>query len=312
VAQLLRDNAADSRVLDDLSTLAGAYDEQAVAATAAAQRDAQVDDLALLTEAFGEARNDTPWWRDVAEQVLRYRAWVSVAVVVLAVIVFVSPAPKPLASGDEGNTALIPTSDAAHAAANAAATQVAPTAPIDDPFDFSVAAEAPSDDTFAATTPTTFDTTPQTYAPAPSVLRISQSGYASRFAPTPAEQEPADGGLPVQAVAGQVVRYSYVRLNGSGTVVKLRATGVDAANSETARVQLCHITTAGWKPSRATPMSEAPKYNAECVEGHSTNTTAWTFNFGVFNPVDPNGWAIVPITAGNATFDVTFAPTAAE
>jgi hypothetical protein len=106
------------------------------------------------------------------------------------------------------------------------------------------------------------------------------------------------------------MRYSYVRLSGNGAALKLKATGTDAPNGDTARVQLCHITTAGWKPSRATPTSEAPKYNAECLEGRESNQV-WTFSFSsVQNPVDPNGWAIVPITAGNATFDVTFAPTA--
>ena len=307
MAQLLRDNAADARVADDVLALAAAYDERGVAATEAAVEAAVQDDMARLAEAFAEPPAGEAWWRATTAQILRYRWWVATALAIVLVLLFVHPAPLPL-GGDEAGTSLIPTSDSQHAAVTT--PSVVPDVSVADPFDFSIATPAPDFDT-PSDTSSSFDTTPVTYAPAPTQLRITQSGYASQFAPTPAEQQPADGGLPVQTVAGQVMRYSYVRLSGSGASLKLKATGTDAANAATVRVQLCHITTANWKPSRATPMSEAPKYNEECLEGKGTPGGTWTFNFSsVQNPVDPNGWAIVPITADSATFNVTYAPTA--
>jgi hypothetical protein len=309
VAQLLRDNAADSRVAEDVRALAAAYNEDAVAATAAATDAALADDMALLAEAFAEPSTGEPWWRGVGAQILRYRWWSAVAVAIVAVLVFVHPAPVPLGSNDDGNTALIPTADAQHAAATVP-TGV-PQVSVDDPFDFSLAAPEP---TFNAPPSTTFDTTPQTYEAPPTKLSISQSGYASSLAGTPADQEPPANGLPAEALAGRVTKYSFIRLVGGGASLKLKALTDDGAslNDAEARVQLCHITTANWKPARDASTSDAPKYNEQCLEGKAANGV-WTFTFSaVFDPVDPNGWAIVPITAGNPTFRVTFAPTAAS
>jgi hypothetical protein len=311
VAQLLRDNAADSRVAEDVRALAAAYDDDAVAASVQAMEAARADDLALLAEAFAEPGTGESWWKDTAAQMLRYRGYLAAAVVVFAIVVFMHPAPRPLANTGDGDTALIPTSDAQKAAAASTAVVPPATDAFSDPFDF-VVPEPTSDDAFA-TTPVPFDTTPQTYAPEPTALSISQSGYSSTFGGTPADQEPPAKGLPVESIGGQVTKYSYLRLVGSGASLKLKALTDQGAslNAEAARVQLCQLTTASWKPTRGTAPGDAPKYNAQCLEGHLASGV-WTFTFSaVFNPVDPNGWAIVPITADNATFRVTFAPTAA-
>jgi hypothetical protein len=153
-----------------------------------------------------------------------------------------------------------------------------------------------------------------TYAPAPTALRITQSGYASTLAGTPADQQPPKNGLPAETIAGRVTKYSYIRLAGSGASLKLTALTDDGAslNEADARVQLCHITKPGWKAARDAAPADAPQYNEQCLEGHG-DKGVWTFTFSAVNdPVDPNGWAIVPITADNATFRVTFAPSAAS
>jgi hypothetical protein len=311
VAQLLRDNAADARVADDVAALAAAYDEESVAASAAALVAATEDDLEALANAFGEPPSGEPWWRDVTAQALRYRWWVATSLAIIAVILFVHPAPLPAADDEGGGTSLIPTNDSPQALASV--PSVVPEISVSDPFSFAIGSPAPS---FEAPTEqtATFNTTPVTYAPAPTALRITQSGYASTLAGTPADQAPPADGLPVESLGGRVTKYSYIRLVGSGASLKLKALSDDGAalNDAEARVQLCHITTAGWKATRDAATADAPKYNEECVEGHLANAV-WTFAFSsIQNPVDPNGWAIVPVTTGNPTFRVTFAPTAAS
>jgi hypothetical protein len=309
VAQLLRDNAADARVADDLRSLAAAYDDDAVAATAEAIEAATADDLALLAGAFTEPPTGEPWWKDTAAQVLRYRWWVAASIAIIGIILFVNPAPLP-AGSEEAGTSLIPTSDSQHAAATVT-PDVVPQVSMEDPFDFSIASPEPAFDTPSDTS--TFDTTPVTYAPSPTALSISQSGYASSLSGTPADQEPPANGLPAESLAGQVTKYSFIRLVGSGASLKLKPLADDGAylNAAEARVQMCHITTSGWKAARDVAASDAPKYNDDCIEGHLANSV-WSFSFSsIHNPVDPNGWAIVPITDDGATFRVTFAPTAA-
>jgi hypothetical protein len=225
------------------------------------------------------------------------------------VIVFMQPAPLPVGHASEAGTSLIPTSDSQHASADAPEV-LAPGQSISDPFDFSIASPEP---TFDTPSNSSFDTTPVTYAPAPTALTISQSGYTSSLAGTPADQEPPKDGLPTETIAGRVTKYSFIRLVGSGASIKLKALTDDGAglNEADARVQLCHITTAGWKPARPAAPADAPQYDTACLEGKNANGV-WTFNFSsIQNPVDPNGWAIVPVTADSATFRVTFAPSAA-
>jgi hypothetical protein len=299
VAQLLRDNASDARVTDDVLALAAAYDDDAIEASAAAMREALAEDMAMLSKAFGEPSSGESWWSETRTQVLRYRGYVAAAVVILAVIVFVHPAPRPLAIGDSGDTSLIPTSDSQRAAASSPSLLPPASDAFSDPFDFVV--PAPTSDNAFAVTPEPFDATPERYAPAPTTLRVASSGYSSTFAGTPADQAPPANGLPAESIGGQVTKYSFVRLVGSGA----------GLNESAARRQLCHITTANWKATRGAAPGDAPKYDATCIEGHVASGV-WIFNFSaVTNPVDPNGWAVVPITDGNATFRVTFAPSAA-
>jgi hypothetical protein len=310
VPQLLRDNTGDSKVVEDVQSLAAAYSDDAVAESAEAMRQARVDDLALLAELVASReRSEIPLWRRAATQIVRYRNYSIAAVVILAILLFRSPVPLPAADRAEDNSTLLPTSDARHdAVATTPSTVPAFDFASSAPFDFAI-----PDDSFAPpVSEAPFETTDTTPTTVP-VLRFSQTGYASTLAGTPFDQEPPGNGHPVETIAGRVTKYSYARLAGEGTVLRLKeVTGDNASISpEDARVQLCHITTAGWKPSRATPSGDAPKYDAACLEGHRSSGV-WTFTFSdVFDPLDANGWAIVPFTAGNPTFRVTFAPTAA-
>ena len=118
---------------------------------------------------------------------------------------------------------------------------------------------------------------------------------------------PPGNALPVEVIAGQATKYSYARLAGEATSLRLRAITDDGAelNPAQARVQLCQITS-NWTPSRGTPCSDAPTYGDVCVAGVAKNDV-WSFNLARTNALTTNGWAIVPVLDGNATFRVTFA-----
>ncbi len=304
--QLLRDNAGDARVVEDIDALARAYDDGAIAASAEAMRTARAADLASLADAFGdESSAGTPWWRSAADQIIRYRFYAAAVVVVLAVILFRSPVPLPSADSGDAATHLIPTADSEPAITSE------PGPPFEPAPTQALAFALPGTDYFP---PVVEEPSTEPAPPAPSApkqLRFTQTGYASAFAGTPVDTQPPKNGLPVEAVTGQVTKYSYARLSGGGTVLKLRALTDDGAslNATEARVQLCPVKT-GWAPKRATPMPDAPGYYAQCLEGHNSGGV-WSFTFSaIANPLEPNGWAIVPFTVDNSTFRVTFAPTA--
>jgi hypothetical protein len=309
VPQLLRDNTGDARVTDDVERLAAAYNDDAVTASVEAMQAARAEDLALLKTVFAErSAEGESLGRKLATQLMRHRLYVGAAVAFLALVLFVSPVPLPLAGGDDGDTALLP-SFGSHDA-TAVTTLPTPEVTSSDLFDFTI----PEDDPFAPVEFTPVFTAPDETPAAPAPLRITQSGYASAYAPTPAEQAPPKNGLPIEAIAGQVTKYSYMRLSGGATELRLKTLGDDGAsmNAADARVELCHVTTPGWKPARAVRTTDAPKYSGQCLEGTRGSNGIWTFAFSdIFNPVDANGWAIVPVTADNPTFRVTFAPTAA-
>jgi hypothetical protein len=165
-----------------------------------------------------------------------------------------------------------------------------------------------SSSSYAATTPTT----PPVKVPL--TLRIKESGYASATGGTPAEQQPANGGLPVTAAGGQAQKASFIRLMGDTKVLKL-AEATDpgsVANETNAVVKLCPISTAGWLPARGTAMSAAPKWESPCVSGtRDAASLSWTFDLGDYDPLRDNGWALVPPdnVTQNSTFQITFKPT---
>jgi hypothetical protein len=309
VPQILRDNAADPRVDDDIRALSEAYDDDSVTASVEAMRAARADDLEVLAAAFvpSDPAGQTAWQRAL-DHVSGYRLYYLGAVAVLLVLLFVSPAPLPSVSNDDSGSVLIPTSDSAHTAATSPVTS--PAFVSSEPFEFTY----PGTDVYTAEPAPEFSAPPVTSKPAPRPLRITQSGYASSFAGTPADQEPPGKGLPAEVIGGQVTKYSYLKLAGDTKVLRLKALSDDGAslNDAEARVQMCHITTAAWSPKRDVAKGDAPKYNTQCLEGKKGDGGVWTFTFSAVNdPLDANGWAVVPITADNATFRVTFAPTAA-
>lgn len=309
VPQFLRDNAGDPRVEEDLRALSEAYDDQSVAASDEAMRAARADDLELLAAAFvpSEPAGAGRWQRAVGH-VSGYRLYYLGAVAVLLVLLFVSPAPLPSGDDDDGGNVLIPTSDSARTAATSPVTSAV--AGSDEPFEFTF----PGTDITTAEPAPEYSAPPVTRAPAPRPLRITESGYASSFAGTPADQEPPGKGLPVEAIGNRVTKYSYLKLAGDEKVLRLKALSDDGAslNDAAARVELCHITTPGWKAQRDVATADAPKYNADCVEGKKASGGVWSFTFSsVHDPLDANGWAVVPITADSSTFRVTFGPTAA-
>src|SRR5205085_4932356 len=137
--------------------LASAYDDNAVAASVDAMRAAHSDDLALLAAAFAEtdAAPTDPLWRKVATQIARHRLYTALAVVFLAVVLFMSPVPLPVASSDEGITALLPTFGG-HDASPTTTPPVPDTALDTDLFEFAL----PEDNAFAPV-----ELTPVTEAP---------------------------------------------------------------------------------------------------------------------------------------------------
>ena len=142
-------------------------------------------------------------------------------------------------------------------------------------------------------------------------LSIVSSGYASSTGGTPLEQQPQGGGLPVTAAGGQTTRYSFFRLGGDDSTLRLKeAAGGVAADSAT--IRLCPLASGDWKPGPAQPMSAAPKIDesALCASGTRTGDGIWTFDVFDFLPVDGgNGFALVP-TGTASTFQVVFEPVA--
>jgi hypothetical protein len=303
VPQLLRDNAADDRVTADIERLAGAYNDDAVAAVAANAAEARAADLALLSSHY-EAPDvaGALWWRPALVHLNRYRTLYVAAALVLGVLVLRNPVPLPVAEAPEETTTVdVGNANAASAPAPFDAT---PFSAETGPF-----ALAPADEIGSPLESSTFGIAPAA-PPAAIPLSIMQSGYASTFGGTPLEQPPPNNGLPVQSLAGGITKMSYVRLSGTGRSLRLTMLTDSGANTNdaAARVQACHITTAGWAPTRGAPMDQAPKYDAgDCVEGARVGAV-WTFTFVLTDPVDRNGWALVPVTTGSATFEVTFSP----
>jgi hypothetical protein len=259
----------------------------------------------LLAGAFvaGEAAAGVPWWRRARVHANRYRTLYGIAVAVLAVLLLRSPVPLPAAeSADEATVAV---GDAL----------AAPAAPAPD-SEFPIVAASPLDiapviDEFPSLDAASVTPAPQPVTAASNPLRVQQGGYASVFAGTPLEQAPPGDGYPVETLAGSATKYSFVRLAGGGSVLRLRMLTDEGAslNDATAQVEACHITTGGWAPSRGETLNQAPKYNGnDCVRASRDTSGVWTFRFALGNALDREGWALVPVTGDNATFRVTFSP----
>ncbi len=282
----MRDNSADRRVTSE--------EERAA-------------DLAALSEAYTSSTVDAePRWRSSAVHVNRYRTLYAAATVVLAVLLLRNPVPLPVDELAEETTEL-PRADTAatdigvfpEVAADAATAPLEPTGAAEtSPFE-------------PANTDTSFEA--PRVPPAPAVLRIAASGYASTFGGTPLEQPPPGDGLPIEALADSTTKYSFVRLSGKGRVLRLRMLNDDDAsiNDTVANVQACHITTANWAPGRGMATADAPQYDtSNCIQGTRATDGTWSFSFVLDDPADRNGWALVPVLTNDGTFRITFAPNA--
>ena len=116
MAQLLRDNAADARVVDDVAALATAYNQTGIADAAESHLRQREHDLALLAELFAKSDEAVaPLWRRVVTHLGRHRTYYVIAALVLGIVLFRSPEPLPLADGDSDANVVIPTGDNAAA-----------------------------------------------------------------------------------------------------------------------------------------------------------------------------------------------------
>lgn len=277
---------------------------------------------------------------DIAAALRRYRP-VAVAVVVLLVVLSLLPAPEHVAGELTDSKSLLDSTradrtPAATGVTGTASTEtgVPPAAPGvgDTSFSssgdvafspsFSSSSDAfsgssdggasdafPSSDTPAETFsgPSLDSDTTATGAP----LKIVGSTWASRQAGTPlAKQGVPDGTLPVGFRAVTDDKLSFIRLSGEQKILTLveDAAGKRETNGPTV-VQLCPVTTPGWKDGEAIDIDGAPEWDSsKCVLGTvDAATGTWTFDLSSFpSPTDPKGFALVPGDGGGLDYQVTF------
>lgn len=147
---------------------------------------------------------------------------------------------------------------------------------------------------------------------APTPLAITSTGYASSTGGTPLERQPAEGGLPVTVAGGNTTRYSFFRVAGEETTLRLKETS-ESVNHEAAAVKICPLASGDWKAGPNQPMSAAPKIDqsALCATGTRDGEGIWTFDLAEFVPVaEGNGFGLVPGAGTASTFQVVFAPVA--
>lgn len=178
----------------------------------------------------------------------------------------------------------------------------------------SFAASAPStgsavdDNPPAVGASTSASTTEPVRYTADGALTIIASGYASATAgaPTSGAGIP-DNGLPVGATATAATYETFVKLTGNGTALHLALVpdnGASAGDS-LAKMTICPITDASWKPARNEAMADAPKFSTICSPGARQPDGTWVFDLGPFDQSKVPGFAIIP-TADAQAFQVTF------
>lgn len=169
------------------------------------------------------------------------------------------------------------------------------------------------------TTTTTTTSPPTTTVPvaAPTTpLAVLEGGWATTGAGTPAARAnvPPDT-LPVAANAGgSTTRRSFVRLQGSGTVLVLRPKSDAGAtvNDTGAAVVACAITDEGWAPREAVPLEAAPPFDPKrCVGGARQPDGSWRFDLTAFpDRSGRSGFTLLPDpTRTTAPFQVAYDPT---
>lgn len=161
--------------------------------------------------------------------------------------------------------------------------------------------------TTAATTTST--TTPSTTTTLPTPLTVRDGSWTSASGGDPSVP---DGGLPVAATLGQEDKRSFVRLDGTGTVLALRVSADGSRLAGQAAVRACRVTEAGWSVEPGSPPADGPEVDLDrCVDGEDQGDDIWFFDLATF-PVaersDDAGFALVAGEGGGPTFQVTFLP----
>lgn len=187
--------------------------------------------------------------------------------------------------------------------------------------DFSESSFESSSEDFSSTTPTTSPTFEETAAPTfaddfgageedeeVSGFSIVRSGYASSTGGTPAEQEPAKGGLPVAVTLGSDTKRSFIELAGTDTELRLKQSPDGAIQPDVAVIKACLITSP-WKAERKQPLSASPTFDPACSTG-ARFQGIWTFDLSSFPAEElKNGIVLTPGPGTGLTFQIVFEPT---
>lgn len=262
-----------------------------------------------------------------ARHVRRYLPFYAVSAAWLAVMLFVSPL-----SGPKQNAELAGSLDrGGRSAATDPVEEVVSAGSVDEAVDASYDTDFSTGSLFPAFSaadsepyvpPTTSDaevatprsTTPTTSpaSPAPKPLSIFDSGYASQAGGTPVEQQPANGGLPVHVTGGNATKFSFLRLVGTESILRLQEVSDPGANvnATMAELKMCPIESGPWSPQRGVAMSQAPKYGSACSTGTRAANGQWTFDLSNQQPARADGFAIVPTNNPALNFQVVFKPIA--
>lgn len=279
---------------------------------------------------------------DIARALARYRP---VVVTVLAILVALVVLPKPdsvpgLASTTGGGGIRTPAPVGAASASSAVSSDAAtddafaassPSAVTSFPSSFS--SESPSSSGASSGASSTFptgssssadsgsdsgdvgpissgtssvDTTSGTVTEQP--LQVVGKTWATRSAGTPLAKDGVPAGtLPVGARATLDDKLSFVRLQGTGSVLGFaeEASGTRTTSGAPA-VQACRVTSP-WSDGEAIAISQAPSFDrTKCVAGQRSASGAWIFDLASFdNRTDSLGFALVPST-GSVDFQVAF------
>ena len=138
-------------------------------------------------------------------------------------------------------------------------------------------------------------------------LTIVRSGYASATGGTPAEQDPAGGGLPVAVTLGNDTKRSFLALSGSGTELRLRESPEGALQPEAAVIKVCPISS-DWEAERGQSINDSPTFESACSTGMRTDGI-WTFDLSGFSADQlAAGLTLTPGPGTAHTFEVVLEP----
>lgn len=141
----------------------------------------------------------------------------------------------------------------------------------------------------------------------PEGFTIVRSGYASRTAGTPAEQDPPKGALPVAVTLGNDNKRSFLELAGTGTVLRLKESRDGAVQAESAVIKAC-LATSSWEAKRGQAFP-GPSFDPACSTGARFDGV-WSFDLSTYAPADLAKGLVLTAGPGTAhTFQVNLEPT---